>query len=111
MVSLVNVLDVMMEYHWPGNIRQLRNAIEHACVTVTGDRISYFDLPREIRDPHECEKDSSQELDQKEQAERERIVDALRQTNGNRTKAALLLGTSRVTLWKKINRYAIETSS
>ena len=39
---------------------------------------------------------------------RDRIIEALRQTGGNRTKAAELLGTSRVTLWKKIGRYAIE---
>ena len=46
-----------------------------------------------------------------EAAERSRIVEALRQTGGNRTKAAKLLGTSRVTLWKKIGRYAIKVDS
>lgn len=104
-----DALKLMMDYHWPGNVRQLRNAIEHACVTVAGDRISYLDLPPELRDPHGTSlADISNDLSADERAERDRILEALRQTGGNRTKAADLLGTSRVTLWKKIGRYAIE---
>jgi len=96
-----DALQLMMDYHWPGNVRQLRNAIEHAFVTVAGDRISYLDLPPELRDPHGMVADVASDLDADERAEREGIIDALRKTGGNRTKAAELLGTSRVTLWKK----------
>lgn len=103
-----DALQLMMDYHWPGNVRQ-RNAIEHACVNVAGDRISYLDLPPELRDPHGSSlADVSTDLSADERSERDRIIEALRQTGGNRTKAAELLGTSRVTLWKKIGRYAIE---
>jgi two-component system response regulator HydG len=104
-----DALKLLLDYEWPGNVRQLRNAVEHACVTVSGDRISYLDLPPEIRDPHGSHlPDVAGDLDQEERAERDRIISALRQTGGNRTKAAELLGVSRVTLWKKIGRYAIE---
>ena len=104
-----DALQLLMEYHWPGNVRQLRNAIEHACVTVSGDRISYLDLPPELRDPHGAHlPDVYQDLSAEELAERQQIVEALRKTGGNRTKAAAMLGTSRVTLWKKIGKYAIE---
>ncbi|MEQ8789572.1 MAG: sigma 54-interacting transcriptional regulator [Pirellulaceae bacterium] len=104
-----DALKLLLDYEWPGNVRQLRNAIEHACVTVSGDRISYLDLPPEIRDPHGSHlPDVAGDLDQEERAERDRIIGALRQTGGNRTKAAELLGVSRVTLWKKIGKYAIE---
>lgn len=104
-----DALQLILDYHWPGNVRQLRNAIEHACVTVAGDRISYLDLPPELRDPHGTSlADVSSDLSADERSERDRIIEALRQTGGNRTKAAELLGTSRVTLWKKIGRYAIE---
>jgi transcriptional regulator of acetoin/glycerol metabolism len=48
------------------------------------------------------------ELSAKEQSERDQIIGALKQTGGNRTQAAELLGTSRVTLWKKIGKYGIE---
>lgn len=104
-----DALQLLMEYDWPGNVRQLRNAIEHACVTVSGDRISYLDLPPELRDPHGSHlPDVYQDLSAEDLAERQQIVEALRKTGGNRTKAAALLGTSRVTLWKKIGKYAIE---
>jgi len=104
-----DALQLLMDYHWPGNVRQLRNAIEHACVNVSGDRLSYLDLPPELRDPHGVSvPDVQQDLSVEERAEREQIVSALRQTGGNRTKAAEILGTSRVTLWKKIGKYAIE---
>jgi PAS domain S-box-containing protein len=103
-----DTLDVLMDYHWPGNVRQLRNAIERACVSAVGDRITFLDLPSTIRDPNGRRKQEANQLGEEEAAERARIVEALRQTGGNRTKAAELLGTSRVTLWKKIGRYRIE---
>ena len=104
-----DTMDVLVDYPWPGNVRQLRNAIERACVTATGDRITYLDLPLDIRRADgQRTGDSATRLSEEEAAERARIVDALRQTGGNRTKAAQLLGTSRVTLWKKIGRYEIE---
>ncbi|MEZ6115935.1 MAG: sigma 54-interacting transcriptional regulator [Pirellulaceae bacterium] len=102
-----DTLDVLVEYSWPGNVRELRNAIEHACVTAADeDRIGYFDLPRDIRGDGDTPENSPQ-LNDEQLSERARIVDALRQTGGNRTKAAKRLGTSRVTLWKKISRYGI----
>ncbi len=107
-----DALQRMMNYDWPGNVRQLRNAIEHACVTVSGDRITVLDLPSEVRLPESNQAAVSQPaMSEEERAERERIVDALRKTGGNRTKAAELLGTSRVTLWKKIGRYAIDVDA
>lgn len=110
-----DTLDVLQDYPWPGNVRELRNAIEHACVMAAGDRITYLDLPLEIRQPTRTSRTDSQIIDsqsptlsKEQQQEKQRIVAALQQTRGNRTKAAELLGTSRVTLWKKIGRYDIE---
>jgi DNA-binding NtrC family response regulator len=106
-----DALATLQHYHWPGNVRQLRNAIEHACVTVAGDRIGYLDLPPEIRETaRRTATESLQQFSTSELAERRRIVDALRQTGGNRTRAAELLGVSRVTLWKKMSRFDIELS-
>jgi transcriptional regulator with PAS, ATPase and Fis domain len=101
--------DAMMmikKYHWPGNVRQLENAIEHAFVTATGNTISIFDLPKQIREgvfTEEPEKYTS--LKSQKVQEKERILAALRQTNWNRTKASKLMGISRVTLWKRIKEY------
>ncbi|MBI1313998.1 PAS domain S-box protein [bacterium] len=46
-----DALKLLIEHDWPGNVRELRNAIEHAFVTVTGETITVFDLPSEIRVP------------------------------------------------------------
>lgn len=104
-----DTFDVLLEYHWPGNVRQLRNVLERACAAATADRITYLDLPPDIRDPDGHRSGASNTgLDDSEFQERAKILAALRQTGGNRTKAAKLLGTSRVTLWKKIGRYNID---
>lgn len=104
-------LEVLVSYHWPGNVRELRNAIERACASATGDRITYLDLPLDIRNPGEQHSANIAKFKDHEAEERDKIVEALRQTGGNRTKAAALLGTSRVTLWKKIGKYSIQVES
>ena len=107
-----DTLEVLANYHWPGNVRELRNTIERACAAATGDRITYLDLPLDLRNPDAARNgDAAAQLTDHEAEERTKIVEALRQTGGNRTKAADLLGTSRVTLWKKIGKYNIEVES
>jgi PAS domain S-box-containing protein len=103
-----DALQVMMQYSWPGNVRELRNALEHAFVTVDGETISLFDLPPEMREPeHTTAPEQPASLAPEELKEKKQIAEALKQTDGNRTQAAKLLGTSRVTLWKKIKKYAL----
>jgi PAS domain S-box-containing protein len=92
----------LMEYSWPGNVRELQNAIEHALVTATGTTISLSDLPPDVR-----EQAPAALLSQAESADRERIQAVLEDTGWNRTKAAALLGISRVTLWKKMRRLGL----
>lgn len=108
-----DTLEILQEYEWPGNVRELRNAIEHACVISSGDRITFHDLPPEIR--HAASDNALRHrgstLTPEQLAERSQIIEALSKTRGNRTKAAKLLGTSRVTLWKKITRYEIDVPS
>lgn len=100
----------MLKYAWPGNVRELRNAVEHAFVTAEGDCLSVLDLPPEIRtivspSPAASIKEA---LTPEQQAERQRILDALRETRGSKTKAARLLGYSRVTLWKKLQQFGLQ---
>jgi len=99
----------MLKYSWPGNVRELRNAIEHAFVTAEGDCLSILDLPPEIRTLQSHAQPES--LSPEQRAERDRILDALRQAKGNKTKAAKLLGYSRVTLWKKLQQFGMQGSS
>jgi two-component system NtrC family response regulator len=99
-------LRVLIDYAWPGNIRQLRNVIERLILSAHGDTIGLPDLPPEIRVPagggSACLKDVVS------RAEREAILDALQTVNNHREKAAQLLGISSRTLRYKLRRYGID---
>jgi two-component system response regulator HydG len=92
-------------YSWPGNVRELRNAIEHALVLGDTATIEPGDLPETIRigtAPTTIEGDTVRLPANLVWLEEQAIQAALRATNGNRTKAAALLGINRVTLYKKL---------
>jgi PAS domain S-box-containing protein len=105
-----DALQRLMDYAWPGNIRELRNAIEHAFVTVQGEKVTLLDLPLEIRQPSVSPRSSGAPPRPAvaDSTERQRILDALRQVGGSRTEAAKILGFSRVTLWKKMRQFDID---
>jgi two-component system, NtrC family, response regulator HydG len=98
-------MQALMNYPWPGNVRELQNAIEHAFVTAAGARIALHHLPSEIRRAPSPEK----ALNPKQAAEREMLIDALKKSGWNRTKAAEMLGTSRVTVWKRMRRFGVQS--
>jgi Nif-specific regulatory protein len=103
-------LDILVRYHWPGNVLQLTNALEHAAVTCKTDTIDVSDLPDYL---FEREREKGREKEEKavettaQGTERDRIVAALAKFKNNRTLAAKHLGMSRVTLWKRIKDYEI----
>jgi len=98
-------LKKLMDYHWPGNVRELINALEYAFVTCKEGYIQPQHLPPYILGTHPSEA-PAQPLD--EQAMRNQILNALSRAGGNRTKAAQMLGISRVTLWKRMKRLGLE---
>ncbi|MEO1171402.1 MAG: sigma-54 dependent transcriptional regulator, partial [Myxococcota bacterium] len=97
----------LLAYPWPGNVRELRNAIEHAFV-VAGREIGLDALPptlqREAEPAPEPATNAPNPAD-----EREHIIAVLREVNGHRERAAEKLGYSRVTLWKKIKKYGLQS--
>jgi two-component system response regulator HydG len=95
-------MDVLTKYHWPGNVRHLINALEHAAITSRGDAIEVSDLPDYVFHEQAPAKNEIQH------SEKEDIRGALALHNGNRTKAAAYLGISRVTLWKKIKELRLD---
>lgn len=95
----------LAEYSWPGNIRELKNVIERAFVTLQGDHLTPDAVPSEIAHPS-ARGIEKPVLDQR-QAEQKRMIDALQAAGGNQSKAAKSLGISRVTLWKKIRQFNI----
>lgn len=99
-------LDRLMEYDWPGNIREMRNALERALIMARGTRIDIRHLPSELKG-----KGSSSGYRFKgltlEQLEKQHIQKILRRHKGNRTHAAKNLGITRATLLNKIKKYGL----
>ncbi len=95
------VLDKFMSYSWPGNIRELEHVIEHAFVLCRGRVITLEHLPSEVRDGGVYDKSQRQKIPIKEKVSTEDITRVLKETGGNKAKAARLLGISRPTLYRK----------
>lgn len=122
-------MDVLQAYAWPGNVRQLRNCIEHMVVLGTPPYLGVGNIPddilKEVEEPqagssekmqahpesdHRVARDSpsSNGVVSLDQAEKELIIKALDETGGNRTAAARKLGISRRTLHRKLKAYELE---
>src|SRR6266576_1855082 len=129
-----NVIKALEKYHWPGNVRELENAIRRAHVMAKGDAILLSDLPPEITgqspgafgaaatSPGETAATDTSALarqlfqwarrDPKLKVipaiERELVIQALKETNGNQVHAAKLLGITRATLRKRVEKFGIQ---
>ena len=105
----VDALEALMKFHWPGNVRELRTAIEHAVVLSKGERITLRDLPASVRHGGAVEPKIlvGKDLTVKD-AEKQLIVRALKETDGNRTHAARKIGMSRRTFHRKLHEYHLE---
>ena len=107
----VDAMEMLHKHHWPGNVRELRTAIEHAVVLCHGERITLRDLPASVRaggvtgDPQQLL--ARNDLTVKE-AEKQLIIRALKEAEGNRTQAAKKIGMSRRTLHRKLHTYQLE---
>jgi two-component system, NtrC family, response regulator AtoC len=104
-----DALEALMNYAWPGNVRELRTAIEHAVVLCRGEKISARDLPPSVRGARTADAQISMRNDLTvKEAEKQLIVRALKDTDGNRTKAAKKIGMSRRTFHRKLHAYHLE---
>ena len=105
-----DALECLMDFSWPGNVRELRTAIEHAVVLSRGERISLRDLPPSVRGGGPA--DDTKLLQGKaltvRDVEKQLIVRALKETNGNRTLAAKKIGMSRRTFHRKLHTHHLE---
>ncbi len=129
-----SVIKALEKYHWPGNVRELENAIRHAHVMAKGDALLLSDLPNEISGqgasagmsasatPGEGTTSDASALgrqlfqlarrDPKLKVipfvERELVIQALKETSNNQVHAAKLLGITRATLRKRIEKFGIQ---
>ena len=102
-----DALETLTEYAWPGNVRELRNAIEYAFVLCQSGGIGLQHLPHKIVDGS-VDPQVACELDPDCAKDREKMIAVLRQAGGNQSKAARMLGVSRVTVWKRMKKLGID---
>jgi two-component system response regulator HydG len=102
-------MQALLAYQWPGNVRELENAIERAVILCLDEQIGLKHLPLQVR--HALEENTHRPFALRpgtslKDMERELILSTLRETGGNRTKAAEILGITRQTLQNKLKEYS-----
>ena len=97
---------LFLDYPWPGNIRELKSVIESSVMVSDGDYITISDLPMNLQHyaTGHSEEIGSKAIRNIEEGERLVIEEALRQTNGNKAKAAEALGISTRTIYRKLDK-------
>ncbi len=117
-----DAMQLLERYPWPGNIRELRAAIERAVVMAGGAKITIRDLPQSVRDGASAIPTNGAGLKlpalskpghhlNLEETEHRMILRALDETGGNVTKAATALGLSRRTLHRRLREFRDEESA
>ncbi|WNM60618.1 sigma-54 interaction domain-containing protein [Candidatus Nitrospira neomarina] len=101
-------LRLLMAYGWPGNVRELKHAIEFAVIRCPQTIIRPQDLPPEVLNQDErLLVAQSEDIPSSQDDDKEKILAALKQTGGNRSAAAKLLGIARLTLYRRMSRLGI----
>lgn len=96
-----HAMEIITNYPWPGNVRQLINTLEHSAMTCRHGTIDVSDLPDYVFGDKKADVPATC-------IDRERIRSVLAMFNGNKTLAAKHLGMSRVTLWKRLKDYGVD---
>jgi len=101
------VLEVLLRYRWPGNVRELRNVVERAALMSTGAEITTEALPTELMDDLLRGDDKGEAPAATKTGEQRMIEHALLEADGERTRAARIIGWPRSKLYRRLHRYAI----
>ncbi len=130
-VFSADALEVLRSFEWPGNIRQLENAVERVVILAQGEVIEASDIPAEFQSPEDSVSSGGgrehqsdglgggavpsaadlRDMTRYQRQERAMILQALQQTGGHVVEAARLLGLGQATVYRKIKRYAISRNS
>ncbi len=105
-------MELLMNYHWPGNIRELQNVIERSIIICPGDTILPEHLPKELQQQQSNAVETIVHFPDTgislEEVEKQLILTALKKSKGNQTKAAQLLGITRSALIYRSQKYNIK---
>ena len=99
-----DALNSLVQYNWKGNVRELENVIERAINLMEGNMITIANLPDHILERYET-RGKTPTL---RGMEKTHILNVLKETGGDRARAAEILGIDKTTLWRKTKRYSID---
>ncbi len=102
-------IDLLMQYHWPGNVRELENCIERAVLICDDDSIKSYHLPPSLQVSEAADHGDLSFAQAVENFEREILIEALKASGGNQTRAAKALKTSLRIVNYKVKKYGIDT--
>ena len=104
-------MDIFMHYHWPGNIRELKSALEYAFLVAESGQVEIQHLPAQLQSaiktetaPQSVAADAGTAVGPEEKAQ---LIEALRKAGGNQSRAAGILGVHRMTVFNRMRKYGI----
>ena len=101
-----DAMRAFLGYEWPGNVRELENCVERACAMNSGPVIHIFDLPDAVTQVNKTHADERRSVVMPIAGlEKEAILGAIAQLNGDKLTAARLLGIGKTTLYRKLKEY------
>lgn len=105
-----DAMGALISFEWKGQVRELENIIERSVLLGDGEFITLDDLPRSVRESNgDIDYDSDSLEDAVQTFEKHHILSMLKRTDGNKAEAARLLGIDPSTLYRKMERYQVES--
>ena len=100
-------MELLMSYAWPGNVRELKSAFEYAFVTCQELMIQPHHFPPTVTSARLAVKNTPKPLLNRTDMKKKQLIEALEHADGNQSRAADILGVSRVTIWNRMEKYGI----
>ena len=101
-------MGALTAYEWPGNVRELKSVFEYAFVTCQESMIRPYHFPPAVYQSGRHSKRLKKQETNKKETKKARLIEALRQSRGNQSEAARILGGSRGTVWDRIREFEID---
>ncbi len=105
-----STMEILMSYSWPGNVRELKSAFDYIFATCDERYIQPRHLPPDLLRRENNASGTKLINHSREESKKMQLVDALAQAKGNKSKAAEILGISRVTVWNRMKRYGLTST-